>query len=314
MSDAIDSKTNNLPVDAMNIMAMLFDKRNIVNSYKLVANGHGFSFTLQLNQTNKEQPSALSTPRTMGSYKSPSSRSRDQRRYMQYQQQHDMSPQHDADHFDNNNMKDNTIVEKQVDADDQNTVEICEKVNNDKHDTQNVDHIEIITSNPCEDTPGASTDVDRDSDHRQDDEESTENNGPPKNKVYPGILTARTVLFDAKHSQEFRKRITDDTRNKTFSKIVKDKNCGDDVLIGISDDLIVESHADKTFDHFIILEEDDKTKSKKYANIVEAIHKEPPVDEDCCTESMNWLQFLLPNLIKQHQKCIRLMDLGTLET
>ena len=283
----------------------------------MVANGHGFSFTLQLCQTNKDLPSPLSTPRSGNSYKSPSSRSRDQKRYMQYQQHRDISPQHETDHFGTNNMKDNANAREQVDVDGTNKFESGEQMNKDKHDNQRDDPIKIITFKSCDETSGASTaDEDTDRENRQDNEEPPENTGPPKNKVYPGILTARTVLGDDGHSQEFRKRIMDDSRNKSFSKIVKDKSHCDDVLLGISDDLIVESHAEKTFDHFIILDShcEDKLKSKKYTNIVEAIHKEPPVDEECCTESMNWLQFLLPNLIKQHQKCIRLMDLGTLET
>ena len=96
MTDTIDSITNGLPVDAINIMAMLFDKGNRVNSYKLIANAHGFSFTLQLCQTHKDQLSPLSTPRSVDSYKSPSSKSRDQKRYMEYQKQHSLSPKHEA--------------------------------------------------------------------------------------------------------------------------------------------------------------------------------------------------------------------------
>ena len=217
MSDAIVSITNNLPVDAMNIMAMLFDKGNIVNSYKLVANGHGFSFTLQLNQTNKEQPSALSTPRTMGSYKSPSSRSRDQKRYREYMQQGDIVPKPEIDSI-KTNIMDSISPERDLDANVNSLDTHNSGCNAEMHSDPNEAHhgdcdkcapISQGSAMSITTTPD-STEVDND----PQDDEPVENKGPPKNKVYPGILTARNVLIDNEHN--FRNRIMDESMNNTF--------------------------------------------------------------------------------------------------
>ena len=70
--------------------------------------------------------------------------------------------------------------------------------------------------------------------------------------------------------------------------------------------------SNKTFDHFLLL--DSQLQNERYSIIVDAIRKEGAVDADRNSGTMDWLQFLLPNLIQQHQKCIRLMELGTLET
>ena len=78
-------------------------------------------------------------------------------------------------------------------------------------------------------------------------------------------------------------------------------------------DLKVEAHENKTFDHFIVLDSDETLQSRRYQSIADTLHKEVPIDANWSSESMNWLLFLLPNLIQQHQKCIRLMELGTLE-
>ena len=61
----------NIPYDALAIMGSLFEKGNIVNSYGISANIHGFSITLPLCQPKAErsaslQYSPLTTPSSQG--------------------------------------------------------------------------------------------------------------------------------------------------------------------------------------------------------------------------------------------------------
>ena len=85
---------DNLPTEILNIMTSLFEKGNIVNSYRMTGNAHGFSITLQLYQSMStiHSGSPLMTPRSKRLGKSPSTLQRDQHRMNAYLSTHECSP------------------------------------------------------------------------------------------------------------------------------------------------------------------------------------------------------------------------------
>ena len=137
----------NIPSEAIDIMGSLFVKGNIVDSFKIVCNSHGFSITFHLNKAKSsyDESSPLATPSSR--HKSPSALLRDSERRDSYVMQRptliDRETNTDGvnlaadDHDAQNDIQTDTLAEQVLgDSDcecgesEYNTAEVNEKVDN----------------------------------------------------------------------------------------------------------------------------------------------------------------------------------------
>ena len=307
----------NIPYDALAIMGSLFEKGNIVNSYRLIANIHGFSITLQLCQPKTERSaltenSPLTTPSAKRSYKSPSAINRDKTRMNSFISDHESIQQVAVEPNETD-----TYLENGINSD----------MASERHDeSQEIDQsVEDNRANHSECAPGTN-------DEPKEEPCTEQGNVGESDMVKDKPVTAisneggthdSNVTCDTEHAKahddavraqadivhdtenkignteaQYRKNIRNKQRNLTFDKIVHDTRNEGSVVYGMTDDLIILVD-EKNCKYSTWAKHD---KDKKCDEILELLQKWPPASHKRCKYGVDTLHTLLPDIVQSEQK------------
>ena len=297
--------TDHLPVDAIDIMKMLFERGNVVKDFKLSGNSRGYSMTLHIthSETSPTQwtPASMGTPLStpLSNGKSPSASQRDYNRRQTWIT--DKNPKGSP-------IATQTEEETFLGEIDPNLVEYFEA----EITSSPIDTIRKSGSHNCLTKIG----VDSDSDMTEDQPMVCGNpghmkpmldtpNSDKKCNVFRTVELAQRVLKDQTYAKcVFKDAILNPCRNAMYCKMVHNNQTGTNCVVGLADDLLIRyDTTNKNFTHWIVTHLNNS--DMQYKRCMDLLKASEPIAYGTHTEGVDKLVILLDKLVAQHQDYAR---------